>query len=913
MVGMILFGVLVSIQLLQISFSKTVGAEIAWGVGTPTVISARSTSEWPAPICQYKFQTTVTYRLAGTLENQTMCATVGDQLTFGTHKNRRAGVAFRNDSQMYAITNLVCDVYPSCVYLPKSDTLVTREQIGGFYAPKLVIYKHFISRLSRTFNPDNLSNEYTFNTDNPDFIFQESNGTLRSIRSIGISDNDKWLIAEIVGIGIARINMETYEAVKFSNLRTDYWYAGPQLEYAITDDGKHVAMMGMNASTEIYDITNGCGRVISPSDTGDDVRTYLANPCPRFHLAEHDGLLIERPKFSFRPTFQKDGNEITFFTTSYTTDAKWVTLRAPIYEETPQLEYLALGDSYSSGEGDTEKNSTGSKYYRLGTDNEEKSNPGVPREKCHISTRSYPYLLAQGMDLKLNSPTQWNTVACSGATVWDVKTQAQEAYSGQNDRLKGYGVAELKIQALNEFIPGRQKQIEFVKKYKPKVITLTMGGNDVGFGQKIKACMMWLTTCDGATEKGKSQLAQQIRDQYESLRSLYSELYQASGSSAKIYVLGYPQFINGDKEASCSANVGLLDNAEREMVHNSVTYFNSVIEKAAQSSGVKYIDIENSLNEHRLCDVDEKYVTGVSFLGDSENQESVHPNAKGNLEIAMSVWDNVNRENFLQYNICPYDRSSCPDLTIGPENISIPVYFQGSEPEVGTYYKKMTADTAVKKSIMNMSLGEHLLEPNTMVYIELHSDPINLGGYMTSIDGSLNTSMLIPDNTPAGYHTLILKGRSYSGEPIQYEQEILIKGSQDSDLDEDGVEDSIDACLFMKESNVDVDMDGIDDACDLEIKDSYSIRRQELFGLDEGKMNGTLPKYQIFNPSILVSETRNAIFSTPSVGIKNKTPDLVVYRQLNKGHYMLIFIIVIVGIVLILGLVRIWRKRSKVV
>ena len=43
--------------------------------------------------------------------------------------------------------------------------------------------------------------------------------------------------------------------------------------------------------------------------------------------------------------------------------------------------------------------------------------------------------------------------------------------------------------ALNEMIPGRVKQIEFVKKYQPKVITLTAGGNDVGFGKKLVSCV----------------------------------------------------------------------------------------------------------------------------------------------------------------------------------------------------------------------------------------------------------------------------------------------------------------------------------------------------------------------------------------------------------------------------------------
>src|SRR5690606_32712651 len=100
----------------------------------------------------------------------------------------------------------------------------------------------------------------------------------------------------------------------------------------------------------------------------------------------------------------------------------------------PQLDYLALGDSYSSGEGDTERDKrTGQKYYRSWTDVEEDAAWGQPREKCHISTRSYPYILAQGMALgdPVNGPsTRWHSVACSGARIRDVSDGNPEAYLG---------------------------------------------------------------------------------------------------------------------------------------------------------------------------------------------------------------------------------------------------------------------------------------------------------------------------------------------------------------------------------------------------------------------------------------------------------------------------------------------------
>ena len=58
---------------------------------------------------------------------------------------------------------------------------------------------------------------------------------------------------------------------------------------------------------------------------------------------------------------------------------------------------------------------------------------------------------------------------------------------------------------------------------------------------------------------------------------------------------------------------------------------------------------------------------------------------------------------------------------------------------------------------------------------------------------------------------------SRSGEPIEYEQTILIKSSDPNDVDGDGIADSQDKCLFIPASNKDQDSDNIDDACDPEI------------------------------------------------------------------------------------------------
>ena len=445
---------------------------------------------------------------------------------------------------------------------------------------------------------------------------------------------------------------------------------------------------------------------------------------------------------------------------------------------------------------------------------------------------------------KNNPSTKWQTVACSGAQKYDITNpndylgQGKGGSEGGKPRLEGYNNAtELKAAALNEFIPGREKQIEFVKKYKPKVITLTMGGNDVGFGDKIKACLFGVT-CDYVTTK-RHTLKSNILQQYDQLKSFYEKLYDASGRTAKIYVLGYPQFINGNAAASCEANVH-LDDEEREMAEESVSYFNRVIRQAANRAGVKFIDVENSLDGGKLCDDGQKYMTGIAALGDSENQESFHPNAKGHFEMAMTVWDRVNNESLLDYDICPDTQENvCPDPTATKENIDVPSYFASVSTTNTQYNSNMTSGTAKKSSPLSITTDPFMLRPSSTANVTLYSDPINLGDFTVAADGSLEQEVQIPNSVPAGYHTLVLTGETYSGESIEYEQIILVQGANPDDLDENGISDSQQPCgPFMVASDQDADFDGIDDACDPRISaepELYRVRSGDGTRIYEGQ------------------------------------------------------------------------------
>lgn len=820
-------GFLLLVATIMFASGSASAATWSWTSGLPVVVNkqeAGSEDTWRKE-CEAMFSTTkVVVDVNGTgtpsvPKTQCLLGEGRNHRVFTYDGQRELAIQFTGDSYAHAIRGVNCN--GQCVYMASRDTLIKVDSKNDYGSGRVAIYKDFVKRLQLR-NILALKERYYSPNIEPDETISDLNDPTKYIgfiRQIKGSSNDKWLLMDIIGTGIFRYDMDSGELFKFSDWKTNYSYSPPSIEFAITDDGQHIVVAGQNTINSVFDIVPGCGAVMPKSATVQILSEPLQVSCPSRWLAASDGPDTNATIPNFRdamiPKFNVDGGQLSYFVTSFDSNIKprYVTVRAAGYAPR-QLEYLALGDSYSSGEGDTEKNSFGAKYYRDYTDS--------GNEKCHLSTRSYPYRLAALMQLTIT--TQWNSVACSGATSWDAKSQGTLAYLGQNDRLKGLSATTLKAQALNEFIPGRKKQIEFVKKYQPKVITLTMGGNDIGFGSKITRCAILPTTCDTATSK-RMTLKNEILDQYENLKYLYKDLYVASGSRSKIYVAGYPSFINGDNLAPCALNVGFVNTDERIMIQNSVTLMNNVIRQAAKAAGVKYIDIENSLSGHRLCDVGKKYVTGITDLLNSKGnrQESFHPNTTGNQSIAsaFSNIQNLNSKSPLDYDNCPLiDLNICPDDYATADTIEIPQYFQASDSTSNNAkYKEMTTFDQAVGNVIKIVTDAYTFARNSIVTITVHSDPVELGQFTVNDQGSLSVDATMPSTVPAGIHTLIVSGETYSGSPVQYEQAILVKGPDSKDVDADGVVDTIDKCMFIPASGADVDSDGVDDGCDAEIGD----------------------------------------------------------------------------------------------
>lgn len=774
-------------------------------------------------------------------------------------------VGIGSDSKMYKVENISYSPMP--LDLSVEGDLYYRHGCAGCpWGGDLYIYKDFIKNLSRDFNLTT-GTTYTYDDSKIKILRYPDNNQPLRVNRVDASDNGRWLIMEIIGRGIVRLDRQAMEMKQISGYTGRYGVGlDPRMEMAISDDGSHVVIAGHNTQFIAYDVNDQCG-----SEVNSEMSSEMSNACPSKQLNSVVDQQYPNGYFSIhKPAFDSEGGELTFYIKEQQSSqiVKKANLFAAGYSQAKQLDYLALGDSYSSGEGDTATTSSGQKYYLANTDVGGDYENNIPREKCHQSTRAYPFLLADEYNIPVSD--KFETVACSGAKIGDIASQ-NKIYNGQSrggdsdgskPRLEGIHDKEvLQNNALIDFIPGREYQIEFVRKYKPKVVTVGVSGNDVNFGSILVSCTVGsiASTCEEAQMKdATARLGDNIGSQFNDLTTLYQRLHQASPNT-RIVALSYPKFVSTGH--NCGNNVH-LDDSERLMAEKGVSYLNDVIKHSAQAAGVAYLNIEDSLNGKRLCDTKSPYVTGITNIfgaNNNDKQESFHPNSQGNQKIASHLIEELGTAGLLNYSqncSVPYSPDSvfCPDHNIKAPTVHPYFAVAMNDYQKNTKQTVMTNESVSKNQPKTQKVDPFTFKPNSTVKRELHSDPIDLGNAMVGGDGGLDAGFTIPSNTPVGYHTLIVTGESYSGELIELTQTILVTSDNPNDLDENSILDVDQPCgAFLEAVNKDDDFDSIDDACDPEISESSPYRVR----------NGNIQKDE--NPDYMYIERNTAAASVTGV------------------------------------------------
>ena len=234
------------------------------------------------------------------------------------------------------------------------------------------------------------------------------------------------------------------------------------------------------------------------------------------------------------------------------------------------VHYAALGDSYSSGVGTPEPD------------------PAVPA--CYRTPFAWPNQVGAALG--------WQTVnlACSGATTQDIVAP----FGGQ----------------------PAQTDLLAALRPRPRVVSITVGGNDVGFAPVLAQC--FLGDCTSAVQDAEKEMITVLPDR---LAATYQAV-EAADPRARLVVVDYPRLF--PRRASAVTGCPWLSEQERRSLVEAGTLLNGVMAVEALLAGATYVDVGNSLAGHELCTAD-------PWLVPLPSPGAAHPTAPGQHAIAAVV------------------------------------------------------------------------------------------------------------------------------------------------------------------------------------------------------------------------------------------------------------------------------------
>lgn len=596
-------------------------------------------------------------------------------------------------------------------------------------------------------------------------------GDIINFSNIHFSNNGKWMIGNAHQRGLYRLNIDTGEALIYSAGYNHAAGTSPHFKSAISNDGRYV--IDTEDSYGILTIRDLSVCTPAPSPK-------TPSTCPYKNLTS-----LAKSKIT---NFKRVEN--IEFSTNYTLRLQvrrldnslgYYTLTANGRKESLS-DYIALGDSFASGEGAYD--------YRPETDIKNQNT-------CHLSRASYPFLLT--------GVTANNSVACSGAKIKDI---INANYHEGEAQAKGKNASWNDSDILSNYLPGYRPQINFLEKYKPQNVTISIGGNDIGFGQIIISCIKYGTCYNDPQER--LNLVHTINSKQDQLISTYEELKKNISTEGAVYAIGYPSLAKED--GNCALNV-LLNNDEIIFSNLVINHLNSVIKRAAQKAGITYIDITNALVGHRLCEnTSQNIAVNGATAGDNKTfsipignytieghftgSESYHPNKLGHQLIARAIAGATN--NFQTTNPKPEDINN---LELADSHGLVSTEDIKNLQPARIDLRDSLSNTVLIKG-KEYSVKASGLLPNTTSSQSLGSTSTEI---VTDSIGTVNKSFMVPESMQVGLQTLKLNTISTSGETISI-QKLVYVAANEQDFDGDGTPNSDEKCLLENYQETDQDI-----------------------------------------------------------------------------------------------------------
>lgn len=253
-------------------------------------------------------------------------------------------------------------------------------------------------------------------------------------------------------------------------------------------------------------------------------------------------------------------------------------------------EYVALGDSYASGAGLLGKIDTA----------------------CDRSDRGYPAVLARSL-----KPTVHRNVTCSGATTAQLTT----AQGGNPAQLTALSA-------------------------KTTLVTLTIGGNDIGFSGILTTCVVTgVSNPTGSPCRayykggGTDQLAARTAATQPKIAAALTAIKQRS-PKAKVVVVGYPSIVPDDG-AKCRPSLPLAD-GDVGYLRDVTKKFNAMLASTAAAANVTYADTYTPTVGRDMCrSAATRFIEPLTTTAAAP----AHPNALGQFVMALPVVDLFTRSS----------------------------------------------------------------------------------------------------------------------------------------------------------------------------------------------------------------------------------------------------------------------------
>ena len=209
--------------------------------------------------------------------------------------------------------------------------------------------------------------------------------------------------------------------------------------------------------------------------------------------------------------------------------------------------YVALGDSF-----------TANSYH----------GPGATGNGCDQSGRNQPHVVQARLGY-----ASFVDASCDGATTNDILTNGN----------------------------GDQAQISFVTST-TKLVTVSIGGNDVGFSDIVKNCTLDYLSFGGCKADYVSGTTDSLSAKISQTQPKIAQVLatvKSRAPQAKIFVYGYPTLVPMSGSSGCTGLT--LASSDIPYIRAKQAEFETMLRSTTQAAGATFIDVYASSNGHDPC------------------------------------------------------------------------------------------------------------------------------------------------------------------------------------------------------------------------------------------------------------------------------------------------------------------------